>query len=77
MVTAANNTRTMQMTMAHCRTELGREAIDAAEAAGWIFLPYDNDGDGNLERDHLCPCRPGSGRRQHPQPLYSGHIAAS
>jgi M6 family metalloprotease-like protein len=40
--------------------ELGREAIDAAEAAGVDFSPYDNDGDGNLDGIIFVHAGPGA-----------------
>lgn len=40
--------------------ELGREAIDAAEAAGVDFSQYDNDGDGNLDGIIFVHAGPGA-----------------
>ena len=40
--------------------ELGREAIDAAEAAGVDFSPYDNDSDGNLDGIIFVHAGPGA-----------------
>lgn len=40
--------------------ELGREAIDAAEAAGVDFSPYDNDMDGNLDGIIFVHAGPGA-----------------
>lgn len=40
--------------------ELGAEAIDAAEAAGIDFSPYDNDGDGRVEAIMFVHSGPGA-----------------
>ena len=40
--------------------ELGREAVDAAEAAGVDFSQYDNDGDGNLDGIIFVHAGPGA-----------------